>query len=107
MLDLPGFVLASVTDWCPEDACILRVDKCRFKIQPRTVAALAPQWPKSRPSLELVLSAPLLSAIQGALQNNDQATLAQQTQTLRAQVAHQLQGGPSGEVGHLVLIGLE
>jgi hypothetical protein len=55
----------------------------------------------------LVLSAPLLSAIQSALQNNDQATLAHQTQSLRAQVAQQLQGGPSGEVGHLVLIGLE
>jgi hypothetical protein len=107
MLDLPGFVLASVTDWCPEDACILRVDKCRFRIQPRTVAALTPQLPRRRPSLELVLSAPLLSAIQSALQNNDQATLAQQTQRMRGQVAHQLQGGPSGAVGHLVLIGLE
>jgi hypothetical protein len=106
MLDLPGFVLASVTDLCPEDACILRLDRCRFKIQPRTVAALAPQWPKSRPSLELVLSAPLLSAIQGALQNNDQITLAQQTQSMRGQVAQQLQGGSSGEAG-IFLISLE
>jgi hypothetical protein len=107
MLDLPGFVLNSLIDLCPEDACILRVDKCRFKIQPRVVAALAPQLLKPRLSLELELSAPLLSAIQSALQNNDQVTLAQQTQSMREQVAQQLQGGPSGEVGHLVLISLE
>jgi hypothetical protein len=74
MLDLPGFVLAWVQDFYPEDACILRLDKCRFKIQPRVVAALAPQLLTPRLLLELELSAPLLSAIQSALQNNDQVS---------------------------------
>jgi hypothetical protein len=33
--------------------------------------------------------------------------LAQQTQSMRMQVAHQLHGNPSTDVGQLVLIGLE
>jgi hypothetical protein len=106
MLDLPGFVLASVTDLVPEDACILRLDKCRFKIQPRVVAALSYQLPRPRPSLELVLSTPLLTVLQTALENNDPITLAQQTQSMRVQVAHQLHCNPSTDVGQLVLIGL-
>jgi hypothetical protein len=107
MLDLPGFVLASVQDFCPEDACILRLDKCRFKIHPRVVAALSYQSPRLRPSLELVLSTPLLTVLQTALENIDPITLSQQTQSMRMQVAHQLQGQPSADLGQLVLIGLE
>jgi hypothetical protein len=89
MLDLPGFVLASVIDLCPEDACILWLDKCRFRIQSRTAAALAPHG-KSWLKLELMLDIPLLTTIQSALHHNDQATLAQQAQTLRDRVAQQL-----------------
>lgn len=94
MLDLPGFVLAAVSEFCPEDACILRVDKCRFRIQRR--GATTPQWRQPRQVLELVLPIPLVTAIQGALHNNDQATLDHQAQNLRERVARHLQGDSSG-----------
>ncbi len=40
MLDVPGFVLAAVRDLCPQGACILRLDKSRFRIQSRGTADL-------------------------------------------------------------------
>jgi hypothetical protein len=87
MLDVPGFVLASVRDLCPEDACILRLDKCRFKIQPRSAAILSSL---PRQSLELVLDEPLVTSFQQAIASDNQAFLLRHAENMRQQVAHHL-----------------
>jgi len=81
MLDLPGFVLESVRDLCPHDACIQRVDKTRFKIQARGSAG--PLQVSSREVLELNLGETMVKAMQSALDHNDQVTLAEQAIWLR------------------------
>lgn len=90
MLDLPGFVLASVKEFCPRNASILRMNKCRFRIQSREVPKFVAQLFKSRPSLELELGTPLLTDIEIALQKNDHTALTKLAQRMRELVAQQL-----------------
>jgi hypothetical protein len=89
MLDLPGFVLESVRDLCPNDACIQRVDKTRFKIQARGSAG--PLQGSSREVLELNIGETMVKAMQSALDHNDQVTLAEQALWLRESLAQQSQ----------------
>jgi hypothetical protein len=81
VLDLPTFVLESVRDLCPNDACIQRVEKTRFKIQARGKADLLSG--QTRSVLELNLGEAMVKAIQSALDHNDQVTLAEQAIWLR------------------------
>jgi hypothetical protein len=90
MLDLPGFVLASVREFCPRNASIIRMNKCRFRIQSREVPKFFPQLIKARPSLELELTTPLLTDIQRALHQNDHAALTNLAQRMRDLMAQQL-----------------
>ena len=81
MRDLPNFVLESVRDLCPQDACIQRVDKTRFKIQARGSAGLLNG--SSREVLELNIREVMVKAMQSALDHNDQGSLTEQAIWLR------------------------
>ena len=90
MLNLPNFVLSAVSEFCPADACIRRVDKFRFKILSRNAAALS--LFTNRQSLELVLNEPLVTSFQWAIALQDQKALSTYAENMREQVAHQLNG---------------
>jgi hypothetical protein len=90
MLDLPIFLLSAVSEFCPADACIQRVDKHRFKIQSRNAATLS-RFTNRQP-LELVLSDPLVTSFQWAIALHDQKALSTFAENIRKQVAHQLNG---------------
>jgi hypothetical protein len=90
MRDVPNFVLSAVSEFCPADACIRRVDKYRFEIQSRNAAALS--LFTHRRSLELVLNETLVTSFQLAIASSDQASLSTYAENLRHQVAHQLKG---------------
>lgn len=90
MLNLPNFVLSAVSEFCPADACIQRVDKFRFKIQSRNAAALS--LFTNRQSLELVLNEPLVTSFQWAIASRDQKSLSTYAENMREQVAHHLNG---------------
>ena len=93
MLNLPNFVLLAVSEFCPADACIRRVDKFRFKIQSRNAAALS--LFTNRQSLELVLNEPLVTSFQWAIACHDQKALSTYAEYVREQVAHHLHGRDS------------
>ena len=90
MLNLPNYVLSAVSEFCPADACIQRVDKLRFKIQSRNAAALS--LFTTRQSLELVFNEPLVTSFQRAIALQDQKALLTYAENMREQVAHQLNG---------------
>lgn len=81
MRDLPNFVLDSVRDLCPHDACIRRLDKTRFKIQAR--GSVGPLQGSSREVLELNIGEAMVKAMQSALDLNDQGSLTEQAISLR------------------------
>jgi hypothetical protein len=88
MIDLPNFVLSSLKEFCPPDACIQRVDQFRFIIQSRNAGALS--LSASRPKLELVMGESLIRTYQGAIAAHDQTALAAYAESIREQVAKQL-----------------
>ncbi len=90
MLDLPNFVLSAVSEFCPADACIRRVDKYRFKIQSRNAASLS--LFTQRRSIELVLNEPLVTSFQWAIALNDASSMGSYAEHLRQQVEQQLTG---------------
>ena len=90
MIDLPNFVLSTLKEFGPADACIQRVDKFRFKIQSRNAEALSVFT--TRQCLELVLSEPLVASYQWAVASHDQSLLTEYAENMREQVAKQLTG---------------
>lgn len=90
MIDMPGFLLNALSDICPKDAGVIRLNKYRFKIQPRSPLMLStPSWL----SLELELNETLVTSVQWAIASGDKVTLTLYAENIRKQVAEQLSGG--------------
>jgi hypothetical protein len=89
MLDVPGFVLAAVRDLFPEHACIIRLDKRRFRIEH---GCSPTRSMPTRQSVVLVLNEPLVTAIQWAIVAGDQQSLLTYTGNINQQLARHLAG---------------
>ena len=90
MLNMPSFLLNALSDICPRDAGVIRLNKYRFKIKPRSPLILLTT---SRLSLELELNETLVTSVQWAIASGDKVTLRLYAENIRKQVAEQLSGG--------------